>query len=255
MTVFGRYAGFYDTLYREKDYEAECDFLEKAFHRYAQGPVNTILDLGCGTGGHAFPLSRRGYRVTGVDRSEEMVEVARAKRSPEHSNTPEFHRGDIRDLELGTTFDAVISMFAVISYLTTNEDLEAALRTVHRHLKPNGISIFDAWFGPAVLSEKPSDRYKIIETNGERILRFAHPELDVIHHTVQVNYKLLQLKADRLVEEIQETHYMRYLFPQEIAYFLEKNGLRPEWMGPFPELDGELSERDWNVAIVARAGN
>jgi len=64
------YAGTYDALYQDKDYEAECDFLQQVFARYAQAPIRAILDLGCGTGGHALPLARRGYALTGVDRSE-----------------------------------------------------------------------------------------------------------------------------------------------------------------------------------------
>ena len=82
MTVFGSYAQFYDILYQDKDYEAECDFLEQIFDRYAPGPVRTILDLGCGTGGHTLPLARRGYEVVGVDRSEKMLAEARRDDAP-----------------------------------------------------------------------------------------------------------------------------------------------------------------------------
>ena len=52
MTVFGSYAHFYDTLYQDKDYEAECDFPEQVLACCAQAPIRTILNLGCGTGGH-----------------------------------------------------------------------------------------------------------------------------------------------------------------------------------------------------------
>jgi len=80
--VFGQvYADQYDLLYSDKNYEAECDLIEEVFRRYAKSSVETILDLGCGTGGHAFPLARRGYRVTGVDRSAEMLAHAREKTS------------------------------------------------------------------------------------------------------------------------------------------------------------------------------
>src|SRR5207248_11417549 len=68
--VFGpQYAEAYDTLYRDKDYSAECDAIEHVFRLYGIGPVRRVLDLGCGTGGHAVPLAERGYEVVGVDRS------------------------------------------------------------------------------------------------------------------------------------------------------------------------------------------
>jgi len=138
------------SLYKDKDYEAECDFLEQIFSRCAKYPIRTILDLGCGTGGHALPLARRGYEVTGVDLSEHMLERARQK-AAEAGLAISFHQGDIRILDLGCTFDVVVAMFAVISYQTSNEDLAAAFRSARRHLKPGGLFVFDCWFGPAVL--------------------------------------------------------------------------------------------------------
>jgi len=162
-TVFGDlYARLYDAFYQEKNYEAECDLIEEVFRRYAGGPVNSILDLGCGTGNHVFPLARRGYQVAGVDRSPEMLALARAKLascsgSPEQP-LPIFHPGDLRDLDLGEQFDAVLMMFAVLSYQVTNEDVLAALGTVRRHLKPGGLFMADVWYGPAVLAQRPGDR-------------------------------------------------------------------------------------------------
>jgi predicted TPR repeat methyltransferase len=78
--VFGQvYANQYDFLYSDKDYEGECDLLEEISRRYGDGSVCTILDLGCGTGIHAIRLARRGYEVTGVDRSAEMLAKAERK--------------------------------------------------------------------------------------------------------------------------------------------------------------------------------
>jgi len=256
MAVFGAYAQFYDALYQDKDYPAECDFLEQIFVRYASTPVRTILDLGCGTGSHAFLLAQRGYEVMGIDRSEEMLAAARAKVTPvlERSNAPTFQCGDIRNLDLGRTFDAVIAMFAVVSYMITNADLLATLRAARQHLAHGGLFVFDAWFGPAVLAERPTDRYKIIQTNDARIMRFAHPELNLLQHTVNVHYKILRLKGDRVVAEVDETHPMRFLFPQEVVHYLEEAGFRVKRICPFLQLDDDLSEQDWNLAVVAKAG-
>lgn len=78
-SVFKDYASAYDTLYQEKDYARECDFLEQIFRRYDSALVQNILDLGCGTGGHAIPLVERSYHVTAIDRSPEMIAFARRK--------------------------------------------------------------------------------------------------------------------------------------------------------------------------------
>ena len=254
MAVFGAYAQVYDALYQDKDYAAECDFLEQVFARYAGAPIRRILDFGCGTGGHDLLLARRGYTVTGVDRSEEMLAAARAKAaSAEYANRLTFQRGDIRDLDLGETFDAVLSLFAVLSYQITNADLVAALRAARRHLEPGRLFLFDVWFGPGVLTERPADRYKIVVANGERVIRFVHPELDVIRHTVDVHYKILRLQGECVVDEVDEVHPMRFLFPQELAHYLDEAGFQIKTLCPLLRLDDALSERDWNMAVVAEA--
>jgi len=56
-------------------------------------------------------------------------------------------------------------MFAVMGYQIANEDIMSAFKTASKHLEKNGLFIFDAWFGPAVLSQKPSERFKVIEKN------------------------------------------------------------------------------------------
>lgn len=145
------YAGVYDWLYTDKDYAAERDLLEQLFWRHAAGKVGAILDLGCGTGGHAFPLLERGYQVVGVDRSEGMLSQAIRKLAalpPEASSGLEFLQGELQTLELDRSFDAVLMMFAVLGYQTTNAEVLAALDTARRHLTPGGLLIFDLWYGP-----------------------------------------------------------------------------------------------------------
>jgi len=68
------YAEAYDFLYQDKNYSSECDLIEEIFRKFAPGKIRTILDLGCGTGSHAIPLAQRGYRVTGVDLAENMLQ-------------------------------------------------------------------------------------------------------------------------------------------------------------------------------------
>src|SRR5262249_51990165 len=123
MGVFGAdYAAAYDTLYEDKDYLAECDLIERVFELYGVGRVRSVLDLGCGTGGHSGPLAERGYEVTGVDRSPHMLERARVRTA-----AARFELGEIGSLDLATTFDAVLMMFAVLSYQVGNADVQAAL--------------------------------------------------------------------------------------------------------------------------------
>lgn len=250
MSVFGGYATFYDTFYQTKDYGAECDFIEQLFARYAGEPIHTLLDLGCGTGGHALPLAQRGYQVTGVDRSEVMLAAARQK--GEFTNV-RFFQGDIRELDLGECFNAIISMFAVIGYMVSNEDLLAAFCTARRHLRSGGLFCFDTWFGPAVLADRPGDRHRIIMRDTERIVRLASSKLNILQQTVDVHYTILRLRDDHVLSEVEETHTMRFLFPQETMLLLEQAGFRVLRVCPFLRPDDEIDEREWNMAVVAEA--
>jgi len=257
MTVFKEYALFYDLLYREKDYEAECDFLEQVFARFASNPVLTILDLGCGTGGHLFPLAQRGYQVAGVDQSEHMLAEARAKEAKylgkETISKIGFIQGDIRTLNLERTYDAVISMFAVMGYMTSNQDFEAAIKVARKHLKTNGIFFYDVWYGPTVLTEKPTPRYKLLDQEDSRVIRFANPEISTLNHTVQIDYKILHLRDNKVLGEIDERHGMRFFFPKELEYYMQKCEFEMLRLCPFLKLDQDMNETEWNVAVIGKA--
>ena len=251
--VFGAYADFYDALYADKDYESEVRFLVDVFSEYGVHAGASILDLGCGTGGHAIPLAYRGYSVVGVDRSQEMIDQAVAKAARE-SVSAEFTVGDVRSLRLGRTFDAVISMFAVVSYQLSNEDLAAMFETAASHLEPGGLFVFDVWFGPAVLSERPEARSKTVQTaEGETITRIATPALDVVEQTVRVDYELSRMRGPVLLETARESHTVRFLFVQEIRQLLASAGFEPLAMGPFMDLTRKPTVSDWYLSVVARA--
>ena len=114
----------------------------------------------------------KSFDVTGVDRSEDMLARARQRASKEHLNGKlAFYQGDARNLDLGRKFDAALMMFNVLGYMTTNEDLLGALRSVRRHLDENGLFIFDIWCGPALMSSPPGDGTKKFSTEKGAIIR------------------------------------------------------------------------------------
>lgn len=252
--VFGAvYASAYDALYQDKDYDSECDQIERAFHAYGHS-ITSVLDLGCGTGSHAIPLAQRGYNVVGVDRSAEMLARAREKaNSLALGDTLSLHRCDIHQLDLQLQFDAVMMMFAVLGYQLQNTDVISALSTARRHLRREGLFVFDVWYGPAVLHQRPSPRIKIIPTDGGQILRVVSGALDIRQHLCAVDYRMWQLEDDRLVANTEEKHSMRYFFPLELELLLQSSGFRLLRLGAFPDFDEEPTEAAWNVLGIAGA--
>jgi len=250
--VFGSlYADIYDSVYRGKNYDEECSIIRRLFNSYGDGSISSILDLGCGTGNHALRLADLGYRVAGVDRSEEMLDIARVK-AEEKSLPVTLYHGDIKDVAINQTFDAAILMFAVLGYQVTNDDLIQTLRNIRRHLRMGGLLIFDVWYGPAVLSQKPGERVSVVEGEDTTIIRLSSGVLDTFRHICDVHFKVYKIERGRLVDETMEVHRMRFFFPQEIAFFLESAGFEMVHMGPFPEYEGELNELTWNAVVVAR---
>jgi hypothetical protein len=147
----------------------------------------------------------------------------------------------------------VISLFHVMSYQTTQDDLSAAFTTATAHLVPGGIFIFDFWYGPAVLHQQPSLRVKRLEDDRIQVTRIAEPVMHPDEHIVDVHYQVfIRSKSDRIIEELLETHRMRYLFDQEIDDLLARQGLRlldrSEW------LSGKQPAQDtWGVCCVVQA--
>jgi SAM-dependent methyltransferase len=245
------YADCYDALYQEKDYEAECDLIERLLRTYGDGNISSILDLGCGTGNHAIPLSARGFEVIGVDRSESMLAQARKKAAPAERDA--FYQADIQSLNLGRQFDAALLMFAVLGYQLDNAEVTAALRTARRHLRSGGLLLFDVWYGPAVLFERPSERVKTIPTLTGKISRVSSGELDTSRHVCTVRFHIWKFDAERLSSETEEEHTVRYFFPLELNLFLESTGFNLTRLGAFPVFEHDPDEKSWNVLCVARA--
>lgn len=254
MSIFNSYASYYDLLYRDKDYAAEAKFIDRLLQKQALSP-QSILELGCGTGVHAVLLASQGYHVHGVDVSDQMLERARCRQTQlpsEQAVKISFSHGDIREIQLDQTFDAVISLFHVVSYQTTNDDLKAVFNTAKTHLKKGGIFIFDCWYGPAVLSDRPTARLKRMEDDRISVVRIAEPLLHPNDNLVDVNYQIFVTdKVSGAVEEFQETHKMRYLFKSEIDFLFSEFGFTPvtqaEWMtNNVPGLD------TWGVYFIGR---
>lgn len=216
--VFVKYARYYDLLYRDKDYAAEAAYVTDLIRRFHPS-ARTILELGSGTGIHAALLTEKGFTVHGIERSREMLDrsLTMAEKMNPKQGQLIFSPGDIRDIRLNKHFDAVIALFHVISYQTTNEDVVAAFETAKQHLKSGGIFIFDIWYGPAVLTQRPEIRIKRIADENIEVTRLTEPVLRPNENLVDVHYHVfVRDLASQAVTELKETHAMRYFFKPEV---------------------------------------
>lgn len=253
MKVFNAYAKYYDLLYRDKDYQKETDYIVKIIRKY-KPDSETVLDLGSGTGRHDLLLSRKGYKTTGVELSENMYSAA-CKLLKEKANKESdliFHNDDIRNVRLRKKYDVIISLFHVINYQTTNKDLDSVFRTVKKHIKKDGLFIFDFWYGPAVLSDRPVRKSRIIEEGEYKIIRETIPGMRINENLAVINF-LIEVKDKKsgIKDKFKETHKMRYLFLPELELIFEKHKLTKihteEWM-----TGKSISDKTWYGMAVLK---
>lgn len=223
METFNDYAYYYNSFYKDKDYKAEAAVVDKLLKRYGGG-VRNIINFGCGTGRHDIELAKLGYQCKGIDLSPLMIDIAKQNLLNCGENI-EFETADVRDYVPQEKYDAVISLFHVMSYQTRNQDILSAFKTARKALNQGGIFLFDVWYGSGVLTDKPCVRVKEVEDEENKLIRIAKPIMHEKENVVDVNYEVLVInKNTNKVQTIEEVHSMRYFFSPELDILLSQAG-------------------------------
>ena len=221
MNSYTNFANYYDRLMTEDiDYEKIADFIENIFAEYDASP-ELIADLACGTGNITIPMSKRGYEMIGVDKSVEMLDVARTKASRENQNIL-FLNQSISRLDLFGTCDAFLCMIDGINYIINPKSFENMLKKISTcFINPNGIFMFDI-----------SSFYKLSETIGDNT--FIHDGDDIFYSWENKYYqtkKLSQMYLNFFIKEKNkgykrfcEKHLQRAYTEEEIKKALKKAG-------------------------------
>lgn len=134
-------AKIYDYLVAGVDFEAWIDYLEQILQKFSYRPA-TVADLACGTGNTLFPLARRGYRVTGIDLSPQMVAVA-GQKAREAGLDATFLVQDMRAFRLESPVELVTCFHDGLNYIPEYAGLVQVFRSVRANLPPGGMFVFD----------------------------------------------------------------------------------------------------------------
>lgn len=252
MNTFNYYSEYYDLLYIDKDYQGEVDYIDKLIKKYTPQP-KSMIDFGCGTGSHDLLFLEKGYDLVGVDLSHEMIERAKLKKLKENKTNISFLQGDIRNVNLEKEFDVAVSLFHVMSYQTSNEDLLNAFETIRRHLKKGGVFVFDFWYGPGVLTDPPTVRIKRLENDNIKVTRLSEPIAYPNENKIEVYFEVQieNKKNKNQIETFKEIHSMRYIFLPELELIAKQIGFEflevREWMkDKAPNID------TWNTVVICK---
>ena len=187
-----------------------------------------VLELGCGTGHKLIPIASDGHPCMGLELSPDMLAAAQRK-ADERGVEVEWVQGDMREFDLGRTFDLVLIAANSLLHLHEAEDLVDCFRSVRRHLAPGARLIFDV-FNPSVRMLAQADG---VRRRRDR-LSFVDPDRGVVHVDVAETYDAAaqvtrgkwyfstDSEADFVVAPLE----IRSIFPQELPLLLSLGGLR-----------------------------
>ncbi|MDY7086195.1 MAG: class I SAM-dependent methyltransferase [Actinomycetota bacterium] len=221
-TAYGsRQAALYDTVYgsRGKDWSDEADGLAALIRRHCP-QARSILDVACGTGNHLIRLAELFDVADGIDLSEPMLEIAAAK-VPSATVTP----GDMRDFDLGRTYDAVVLMCFSVAYSTTVAELNRTVARLAAHVRPGGVVVVEPWWFP----ERFVHGYAIasaVNTEGRAIARTSHSVRDGDFSRMTIRYTVADAGG---IEDFTECEVHRLFTRDEYQRAFTAAGLTVEY--------------------------
>ena len=231
--MYSNFARVYDSLMESVDRKA---WLEYIISLFGDAKIERVADCACGTGALSIPLAKRGYKVTGLDASEEMLRIAAGNARAERVNVP-FVCQDMRRLALHRPADAVLG----VNYLTL-KGAESFFANAYAALREGGMLLFDI-----------SSRYKLSTILGNNT--FAEDEsaaayiwknaYDEQTKQIQMELTLFEKQADGRYVRFNESQIQRAHSQREMEGALKRAGFeRIEAFDAFTfDAPNEKSER------------
>ena len=241
-----KYSALYDTIYTEKDYHREVECIKQMLVKHSS-EAKTILNFGCGTGKHDLLLAELGFRITGVDRSHEMLKIANKK---QHFGNVNFLHVDESNQIADGSIDASLCLFDVFSYFTENSDLDYFFDFIIKKGHSSCPLIFDFWYLPSVIHLKPETRKKTFHIGNSKITRVCEPSMEVSTSCVNATHQFF-LEDKTGIESFSETHRMRCFTKNEIRLILNQYGFELKTLGTWANPTKEPDLDDWSVLAYA----
>lgn len=221
MPIYNRFA----TIYQRGPYVRFSQNLAESvlpeFLDFLDFHPSNLLDIACGEGSFAVAMAQAGYQVTGVDQSQQMIDLA-CKRAQEADARVDFWVDDMRSLSFSNHFDLATCFFDSMNYLLTIRDLQDAIRSAFNALKPGGVYIFDmnTVYGLAVdwMREKT-----YIQNEADDFIEIHRQAFDYENLIATLQITIFKQSGD-LWERIEETHQERGYPVADLQFLLQETG-------------------------------
>ncbi|MFQ5919918.1 MAG: class I SAM-dependent DNA methyltransferase [Thermoplasmata archaeon] len=228
--MYGVIAEHYDAMYDSDRPRLASEFLHDVFQRHE--PVQTVLDMACGTFYIDLEILDRGYDVVGCDVSPHMLKVAQGNLR-KAGREAELFQVDMRDLNLSRRFDAVICLGTAFNYLHTEEDWRLAFQRFRDHLRPDGIVVldmnnFERWIDDPTNAGVEMD---YSAPDGMRIVWFKFNEQNAAKTQHMARF-LTVIQQNDVIEVALDEAILKVWHKETLAQALQDHGFRPiEWWG------------------------
>ena len=247
--IYDLIAPIYDEINSDIDYCAWADFIEAVVRKHTPFKKGALaLDLGCGTGRMTLELARRGYDMTGIDYSPQMLDIARTDAEAEGLSDILWLCQDMREFELYGTVDFAVSTLDCMNHLTSAADFSKCLSLVHNYLVPDGIFIFDI-NGMAKFREVYADNSYVMENEGSMCVwqNFYNEKSKICDFYIT----LFKENEDGSYGRYDEIQRERAYTLRSVKNMLSKNSLM--LIGAYSDFDfTEATDEDQRIFIVAK---
>ena len=236
------YAECYDQIHSSKSYDGESARMLKYLEtNLGKTGITRILDFGCGTGIHLNSLIDGKLELYGYDRNEYMLSVAR-------QNYPDlFVASDYAKIPGG--LDLVYSLFDVINYQVSDEEVEVFFRALASKLAYGATLVVDGWHYSGVAQDPPETRERDILFESSTITRRVTPSTSDNYRTTNLDITLQDKSQSEILAH--ESHIMRAFDAPELEKFAKSCGFMGVSFKDGRDWDKELEPDSWRFVMFA----
>ena len=237
------YSKYYDLVYAKKNYKKETDFFFKLITNNTT-KIKKVLELGSGTGNHGKYIKKKGYNITGVEKSLHMLKLSHSKRVKF-----KIHHCDLKEFRMKKKFDLIISLFHVINYMVKDSEVNKFFETAKFHLNKGGYLLFDTWHTPAIRFRPPSKIKKVFLNKKFKIIKSVIPEqTNNKAYKIKYNFEIFN-KLSKTTDFFNETHKIRHFKINELISFAKKKKF--EFISSHKLLSKKKpSKLDWGATLI-----
>jgi ubiquinone/menaquinone biosynthesis C-methylase UbiE len=247
--LFTKLAKYYDLTHHFRDYPQQAEFLHAAIQKYLPS-ANHVLDIPCGTGSHALILAEKGYHVTGVDASSDMLKIAKQKAGT--SDNLNFILGDMCSLTFSSEFDVAYCLGLSFMQLTSYGQISSCLESVKRALKPHGLFIFDVSNGWEMLQVETQAHTS--QDGYAKVIWLSSGYIDKMKRIQHLDCSFTIQEGDKTsIESFAEE--LRIFFPDEIEMLLRRGGFSVLALLGSTSLNEEFQPESKYIVAIAKQSN